>query len=140
MNENGFTLAEVLLALGVISIILLIVTKNVFSLSDTMLTKQVIEQLKNDLSYAQARALSSNELVWVTFDVREDAYYISSPTFYLERELPTYVTLTFSNFTNLRFNQFGNTSQSGTIHFQVFNESYKLVILLGMGRFYVEKW
>lgn len=140
VNEKGFTLVEVLVALGIISIILLIVSKNVFSLSEAMLTKRFIEQLKTDLSYAQARSLSSNEIVWVTFDVREDAYYIHSPTLNLERKLPTYAILTFSNFSNLRFNQFGNTSQSGTIHFQLFQNNYKLVILLGMGRFYVEKW
>lgn len=139
MNEKGFTLAETLLVLGVISIILLIVSKSIFSISDTMLTKQFIEQLKTDLSYAQSRALSTSEKVWITFDVHNDVYYINSSNFYLKRKLPTYATFTFSNFSNLWFNQLGNTSQSGTITFQVFGENYKLVVLLGMGRFYVEK-
>lgn len=139
VNEKGFTLAETLLVLGVISIILLIVSKSIFSVSDTMLTKQFIEQLKTDLSYAQSRALSTGEVVWITFDVREDTYYINSSNFFLERKLPIYATFTFSNFNNLWFNKLGNTSQSGTITFQIFDENYKLVILLGMGRFYVEK-
>ena len=139
MNEKGFTFSEVVIVLGVISILLLVVGRGVFQLSETTLTKSFLNQLTNDLSYAQARAMDNQEFVWVTFDVMKNKYSIYSPTFRMDRQLPTYAELTFSNLVDLKFNQYGNSSHSGTIHFEVLDKKYKFVVLLGMGRFYVEQ-
>jgi len=139
VNERGFTFSEVVIALAVLSILLLVVGRGVFHLSEKTLTNSFIHQLKSDISYAQARAMDQHEFVWVTFDVLNDRYSIYSPTFRIDRKLPNYAEITFSNLAHLKFNQYGNSSHSGTIHFTCFETKYKFVVLLGMGRFYVEQ-
>lgn len=140
-NQHGFTLAESLI---VLSIFMILSAVTVFSLKPqyTQLDDKVfMTQLKADLYYAQAYALSHQHEVFVMFTPYQYKYRISEQagqTLLFERNYSKNFYLTEGSLPlTIKFLPNGNISKFGSIFIRTKNKTYRLTFLIGRGRFYV---
>ncbi|MFJ7637188.1 competence type IV pilus minor pilin ComGD [Peribacillus sp. NPDC097264] len=110
------------------------------SFSKGMQNKMFLNQLNEDIFYAQQYAISHESLIY--FYVDNDIYTIYSykEEVILERKIPPDVQ--FMNGTlgaSFYFNQYGNASKAGTMTIDTSKGKYKLVVNIGKGRFRIEK-
>ncbi len=139
--QRGFTLTETLV---VLSAFMILASVTVFSLKpqNTRLEeKKFFKQLKADLYYAQNYAISHQHEVSVIVIPNQYRYYMIlsygekpivdrnySTNFYItEGTMPLY----------FKFQHDGNVNQFGSIIIHSKNKIFRLVVLIGKGRFYV---
>ncbi|WP_462412205.1 competence type IV pilus minor pilin ComGD [Neobacillus sp. Marseille-QA0830] len=140
-RQTGFTLAESLIVLSIFMILSLF---TVFSLKPQHLMVQdqaFISQLKADLLFSQAYAMSHQHEVSVVLMPDNFQYYMimqndqspivlrkySKEIYLTEGTIPLY----------FKFSSDGNVNKFGTFYIRMPTKTYKVTILIGRGRFYV---
>ncbi|AHI55840.1 competence type IV pilus minor pilin ComGD [Listeria ivanovii] len=140
MKTNAFTLLEMLL---VLSISLTMVTLTIFPISNTISTlteKQLLEEMKATIYYAQLYAITSGQETMITFSPPENQLTAAT----INNSL---ITVSFSN--SLKLNQSrsekfrfsgldGSINRFTTVRFIGKAKNYKLIFQIGKGRFRIE--
>lgn len=141
MNK-GFTLIEVMISFLIFSIMTSIVIISFSSLYKAQEKKQFLNLLIQDIYYAQQLAINTGLPTYVYFDNENQLYGIRQ----LREDIYTQSfdeKIQFQSGTlklnELSFNSDGNARKSGAIIIRVEDEVYRIVVLLGRGRFYLEK-
>ncbi len=142
-KEDGFTLVEVLIVLGCLTLMLTIVNTITWKMFETYGQKVFLNQLEKDIYYAQAYAIENKTHVTLRFSTGQNEYSAYSYT--------NHTILTIQKADSLRFKKVGNVTvtytSSGniegptTIHLtdKSGKTIYKLVFQLGRGRFYISE-
>ncbi|QOY36102.1 competence type IV pilus minor pilin ComGD [Anaerobacillus isosaccharinicus] len=142
-NEKGHTLIEMTLVLVIFAVATTIPLVKIESTYDAGKREQFIYQLQQDLYYAQQMAISNQLTTTVVFLNADCQYYIrQGGKIILKREFQHPETTVRSgtiSLTDISFLANGNAQKSGSLTIIVGDHRYRLVMLLGMGRFYIEK-
>lgn len=126
-DSKGFTIVEMLLVLSVISITMLIIPS--YQFYGSMQGKYDMLRMKNKLETIQLQAISTKEKIGV--EIRDNYLYA-------QQEKTLISSHCYVSDDHITFNGLGNVNQANTLQMKCFNKTYKLVILLGSGRMYVE--
>jgi competence protein ComGD len=143
-KESGFTFIEMLIVFTIISVMLMLSVPKMDRLVEKKQIDYFIEQFKNDLLYAQQYAMTHKSSVTIVFYHPQPVYRI------MEGSVFGRILLHRSYSANLQihpvtlqspliFSPNGNVNKSGTILITYGKQTYKIVFLLGKGRFYVQK-
>lgn len=140
MKTNAFTLLEMLL---VLSISLTMITLTIFPISNSLSTlteKQLLEEIKATIYYAQLYAITSGQDTMITFSSPENQLAVAT----MNNSL---ITVPFSNSLKLnpqRLEKFcfsgsaGSINRFTTVRFIGKANNYKLIFQIGKGRFRIE--
>ncbi|MCT8138671.1 GspH/FimT family protein [Anaerobacillus sp. CMMVII] len=142
-NEKGHSLLEMTLVLfmfAVVSAIPLVQFESTMKASDQ---KQFMYQLQQDLYYAQQLAMSKQLTTTVVFlngskeyVIRQGGVVIFRRPYKPEDVVFVQGTLTL---TDIAFLPNGNAQKSGSLTIRMGEQRFRLVMLLGRGRFYIEE-
>jgi competence protein ComGD len=143
-KERGFTLIEMLIVFTIISVLIMLSIPKMDRLVEKKQIDYFIEQFKDDLLYAQQYAMTNKSSVIIAFYHQQPVYRI------MEGSVFGRILLHRSYSANLQiqpvtleppliFLPNGNVNKSGTILVTYGKQTYKIVFLLGKGRFYVQK-
>ncbi|WP_027407781.1 competence type IV pilus minor pilin ComGD [Anoxybacteroides tepidamans] len=143
-HKNGFTFVEMLVVLMIVSVLAIISIPRIDRLSKVKEETYMIEQLTNDLLYAQQYAMTHKTAVVVVFYNGQGRYRVTENSMLgrllLQRELPQKWAFEMATLQNpLTFLANGNVNKSGTMFMRNGKKAYRIVFLLGKGRFYVQK-
>jgi competence protein ComGD len=143
-KANGFTLIEMLVVLTVISVLTVVTIPQIKSLSETKELQYFIEQFTDDMLYAQQYAMVHKTSVTVVFYPYEPTYRVVKGNavgrVLLDRTYSSKLQIQPTTLKSpLIFLANGNVNKSGTILVTHGEHLYKIVFLLGKGRFYVQK-
>ncbi|MCD8502253.1 MAG: prepilin-type N-terminal cleavage/methylation domain-containing protein [Bacillaceae bacterium] len=141
-TNKGFTLFEMLIVLMILSVVISITYGSATKISKSQMRNHFIEQLYLDLYYAQSIAITHRKITMASFNNTKSRYVIRQG---LETKvirpynanvivLPSTIGLN-----DVVFLPDGNIQRSGSLLLNFDDEYYKLTILLGRGRFYIEK-
>jgi len=145
LNSKGYSLLESMMVLSLISIILSVTILNLNATNENKIAEQFIDQLSNDLLFAQQYAISTKTSVSIIFTPQKNIYRIHQGTFHINemvyREYHRDVRIdTRTMGERLIYNGNGSINKAGAIGIYVDEiENYRYVFTLGKGRFYVEK-
>ncbi|EAC6122340.1 type II secretion system protein [Listeria monocytogenes] len=142
MKINGFTLLEMLL---VLTISFTLITLTIFPISSTLSTlreKQLLEEIKATIYYAQINAVATKQDTFISFDpIRNQliTYTNSTTLAILPFSQTLTLTLTQPKIGNFRFSSTdGSINRFSTIHLTSSTNNYKLIFQIGKGRFRIE--
>ncbi|MCZ0754639.1 competence type IV pilus minor pilin ComGD [Anoxybacillus sp. J5B_2022] len=143
-RKNGFTLLELLIVLMIVSTLTIVAIPQIDRLKKAKEETHMLEQLTDDLLYAQAYALTHRQSVVVVFYNAQGRYRMTERytlgRVLIDRSLPSPWKIELATLQNpLTFLANGNVNKSGTVLLKNGKTTYKLVFLLGKGRFYVQK-
>lgn len=143
-HKNGFTLIEMLIVLMIVSTLTILVIPRIDQLEKAKEETYMIEQLTDDLLYAQQYAMTHKTAVVVVFYNAQGRYRMMESytlgRILIDRTLPSQWAFELVTLQNpLTFLANGNVNKSGTILIKNGKTTYKVVLLLGKGRFYVQK-
>lgn len=139
-REEGFTLIETLIVLFIVAAVTTIVFVSFRSLHAHKQTQYFLEQLKKDLYFAQAFALSHDREVDLTFKTQKHFYTITDgSTMIFKRTYDRGITIQSNFGKTVEFNANGNIARFGTLHVQTHTGRFRVVFHIGKGRFYVKK-
>ncbi|HET7579761.1 MAG TPA: competence type IV pilus minor pilin ComGD [Bacillales bacterium] len=139
-KEGGFTLIETLIVLFIIAAVTSIVFVSFRSLHTHKQTQYFLEQLKKDLYFAQAFALSHDREVDLTFKPQKHLYTVTDGSATIFKRTYDGRIKINSNFgRTVEFNSNGNIARFGTLHIQTRTGRFRVVFHIGKGRFYVKK-
>lgn len=140
-DQKGFTLIESLI---VLSIFMILSSVTVFSLKpqhSIIDDEAFLTQLKADLYYAQAYALSHQMDVSVVFSPKDFTYSLmprSGQEHLLDRTYSTEIEVAEGTIPiYFRYLSDGMVNKSGTFLIRSRDRTYMVTILIGKGRFYV---
>lgn len=141
-NKNGFTLIEMILVLGVLSIFILLSTPLQVSILDNQKEEQFLTTFQNDLLYMQSISYLSPHDIEMEFTA--DRYSIRNGhenTILLTRSIPAEWEFDMRTFKDkgISFANSGTIRQPGTMFLTTSKTSYRIVFPLGKGRCYIEK-
>ncbi|MFC7394265.1 competence type IV pilus minor pilin ComGD [Scopulibacillus cellulosilyticus] len=141
MNQDGFTLIETLIVASIAFIIIPISFVKFASVNQTQTLDYFVKQLKDALHHAQMTAMAEGKTVEVLFDdqnhlvrIQEGGDYIDS--FHFDNDIEIEKGTQGKKVT---FLSNGHIQKTGTVFIKLGLRQYKLVFLLGQGRYYVEK-
>lgn len=141
ITEKGFTLIESLLVLSILLIIASVTAFNMKPLYEKMESEEFINQLQADLFYGQQLAISHQLEVSVRIIPEQHYYYVNNTTIW-----PPHLLRYYSNAISVfpgtlpldfKFTPSGIASKSGSFLIQCGSKHYRLMVLIGKGRFYV---
>ena len=142
-RNEGFTLIEMLLVLTAIGVLMAVSIPFLNSVAEQKTEMYIITQLRDDLLYAQQYAMAHNTSVAVMFAENRPEYHIAemkSGKTILKRSLPGPWNFQLTTLTMpLIFLENGNINKAGSLLLKRKDRTYKIVFLLGKGRFYVQK-
>lgn len=142
-RDRGFTFTEMLLVLSVITVLMAVSLPSLSSLVRQKTETYVITQLRDDLLYAQQYAMTHKTSVAVTFsESRPDYQMMEAKTgkMIFTRTLPNPWEFQMTTLTlPLLFLENGNVNKAGALLLKGKDSTYKIIFLLGKGRFYVQK-
>lgn len=142
-NEKGHTLIEMTIVLVIVTIASSISFVSFKGAHDAALRNQFITQLQQDLYYAQQRAISDQTITSVRFLNGNKEYVISQSGKVILKRGYQYPNTSFVQGTlslhDIAFLANGNARKSGTLIIRMGEKSYRLVLLLGRGRFYIDE-
>jgi competence protein ComGD len=142
-SKNGFTLLEVLVVLAVIHAIAFVTIVKIEPLMEQYRLYWFIQQLETDVFYAQETAITRGQFVSLRFSPDKHEYFAlagdaSSPIFRRSYDSRIQIELATSG-PQIKFLSSGNISSSGVLFVSSNSITYRVVFLLGAGRFYVQK-
>lgn len=140
MDNQGFTLLEVLFVLGVWSLLILLSVPLLFKNIDHQVEKQFFDTLESDILLVQTMSHGKpTDQSSITFN--EDAYVVRTFAEHeqvMTRSYPDGWKTDGRSFKKLSFKN-GTIRKPGTILLQSDKFDYRLIFPLGKGRGYVEK-
>lgn len=132
INNQGYTLMEMLIVLFCLSTCLLVINLNVY---EVLLATNVNAQVKlfiSEYNKIQLEALETKENKRITFSTSEIS-------FGKQKVVLKHGLVVSNNFNDvITLNQFGNISRAGTVVFISGNHQKKIVFSLGAGHYRVE--
>ena len=142
INEDGFTLVEMVIVLGCLSLMLTIVNTVSSKMFDGYEQKAFLNQLQKDIYYAQAFAIENRTYVTFRFMTNQNdytAYNYSNSHILTSTQKPESIRFKAVGNIVVSFTSAGNIEVPGTINLVDRNGKiiYKLVFQLGRGRFYI---
>jgi competence protein ComGD len=142
-RDRGFTFTEMLLVLSAITVLMAVFLPSLSSLARKKTETYIITQLRNDLLYAQQYAMTHKTPVAVTFSESRPEYRMmemkTRKTIFI-RTLPNSWKFQLTTLTMpLLFLENGNVNKAGALLLKRKDRAYKIIFLLGKGRFYVQK-
>lgn len=142
MNNRGYTLIEMTLVLMIIAVVSSLTFGNMKSTFDATKRNEFIYQLQQDLFYTQQLALSHHLSASVVIRNSSKEYIIrQGGVVKLTRRFDdnvTFIPVSLS-LNDITFLHDGNARKAGTMIIEIGDHSYRLVLLLGRGRFYLEQ-
>ena len=143
-REEGFTLIESLLVLSIVTMLVSVSFVRLSPIKERQVMTHFIQQLTNDLLYAQQYAMSTKQTVRISFHVKDHYYRVYGSGTSTELIRRTYdPAISISTWTlgnTITFTQNGSISSSGTYGISYKGtEHYSIVFQLGFGRFYVQR-
>lgn len=138
MKEDGFTLIEMLMVLGIISTLVLLAFPLQFNVLKEQEEKQFLKTLASDVLYIQQRSTLTSGMNRITFN--ENSYRITvdgGPS--MNRAYPKGLTIDTRTDRNITFNYNGNIKNPRTLYLVSSLNSYRMVFPFGKGRFYLER-
>jgi competence protein ComGD len=143
-NQKGHTLIEMTIVLFFFAVVSAISLVNFESAYHAGKRDQFIYQLQQDLYYAQQMALSKQLTTTVVFLNGSKEYIIrQGGQVIFRRKFQTSDTSFHQgtiSLTDLAFLPNGNAQKSGHLTIRIGEFRYRLVVLLGRGRFYIEQF
>ncbi|HHY21742.1 MAG TPA: type II secretion system protein [Bacilli bacterium] len=142
LNDQAFTLIEIMLVLQIIAILSTVVIASFRPMIRELQNERFIAQLIEDIYYAQQFSLANGDITHVTFLPNKYTYDVATSTKLIySRSYDKHIEIASNTLSinDLRFLTNGNAYKSGTISIYIDGHPYFLRILLGKGRFYVEK-
>ncbi|WP_157052748.1 competence type IV pilus minor pilin ComGD [Priestia koreensis] len=141
-NQKGFTLLEMLLVLMVLQVMVGVLLLSIKPVMQTYRLHYFFKQLQTDMWYAQQVAINSEKSVALVFLNAESKYLmVSGGNLIMTRDYEKDVTLQTEVIQGrVSFLQDGNVDRSGTIIVKHHEKKYRVVVLIGRGRFYVQKF
>lgn len=139
MKEEGFTLLEMLLVLGVISILSVVTYFNLYPLYEKKKAEQFVEQFSQDVLLMQQFAISHRNYYTLRWFPHQSMYSISAtggskPVF--QRYYDEAIEVDLYTFPNpMTYSSTGNINRGGTIIITYKSLTYRIVFQLGRGRF-----
>lgn len=139
-KQNGFTLLEVLIVLGIWSVLILLSSPLHFASLDKQQETQFLETLKFDVLYIQSLSIGSSYQATV-IEFTENDYTISDRTgkTLIRRKAPSGSSIKYRTSRQISFNNHGSVRKPGTITLETKYDKYKIVFPLGKARCYIEK-
>lgn len=142
-NEDGFTLVEVLMVLGCLTLMLTVVSTITFKMFETYEQKVFLNQLQKDIYYAQAYAFENKTYVTLRFATEQNEYSAYTYTNHKILSIQKAESIKFKKVGNVTvtYTSSGNIEGPTTINLTDKNGKtiYKLVFQLGRGRFYISE-
>jgi len=143
-NQKGFTLIEILIVLTIVSVLTFISIPRINELIQAKEMNYFLEQFREDMLYVQQYAMVRKVSVAVLFYPYQSTYRITEGNMLgrvlLHRTYSANLEIHPATLQSpLMFLKNGNVNKSGTILITNGEQTYKIVFLLGKGRFYVEK-
>ena len=140
-NEEGFTLIEVLIVLGCLTLMLTVLNTITGKMFETYEQKMFLNQLQKDIYYAQTYAIENTKFVTLRFMTTQNeytAYTYSNPHIITPQKAESIKFRPIDNVL-VTYIPSGNIKGASTIYFTDRNgkKIYKLVFQLGRGRFYI---
>ncbi|TLS36343.1 competence type IV pilus minor pilin ComGD [Pseudalkalibacillus caeni] len=141
-DASGYTLIELIITLAVLSVLIGITIINVAPVEKTANMEQFLDQLKKDIRFTQQLAIKNGQAARLVISTENHWYSVQLGVDELvaRRKYPPEIainpgTLGYA----IKYLANGNVQKSGTLTVNSGAKSYKLVILLGSGRFYVQE-
>ena len=143
-KESGFTLIEMLIVFTIISVLIMLSIPKMNHLVEKKQIDYFIEQFKDDMLYAQQYAMTHKSPVIVVFYHQQPVYRMMEGGFFgrilLHRSYSDNLQIELVTLQSpLTFFPNGNVNKSGAILVTYGKQTYRIVFLLGKGRFYVQK-
>ncbi|MCR6110470.1 prepilin-type N-terminal cleavage/methylation domain-containing protein [Bacillus sp. A301a_S52] len=141
-KSNGFSMLELLIVLGVLSLELTISIPSVQSTKENLLLMNYLTRLEHDLYYYQLYAVTSGQRVTVHFGIDAPVYtVIVEDEVIVERSGPSELQFIEESLKldELVFLEKGGLQRSGRITIKHGRTSYSLVFQFARGRFYFER-
>ena len=140
-DEGGFTLIEVLIVLGCLTLMLTILNTITGKMFETYEQKMYLTQLQKDIYYVQTYAFENTKFVTLRFMTTQNEYtaYTFSNQNIIKPQKAESIKFRAVDNVLVTYIPSGNIKGANTIHFTDKNgkKIYKLVFLLGRGRFYI---
>lgn len=138
VNENGFTLIELMFVLVIVSIILAATYQSYANRSDQQTFDYWYQQLELDLLYLQKKTMTTGQVDRLTFEFGQDRYAIRegagiSPT--IVRDIPDHWQVQMLNLSRpISFKLTGQIKYAGTMRVITNDAIYYIYFPLGKGR------
>lgn len=142
LGERGFTLMEMLIVIGTISIILSFSLFTLKSFTDVVQKRTFIHQLKADIYYAHSYAINRKETVVFSFSPSSNKYEAvlrDSGDLLLRRKFPNSIYIAHTNLESFTITPAGTVSNFGTVTFRQNQQTIKITFYIGRGRFSIEE-
>lgn len=139
-NQAGFTLLEMLIVLSIACIIGPLTFLTFSHWSDEITLRHFTEDIEDMIQDAQIEAITQSQLVRIVFNNQDHYYYVSRSNEIEKSDMNRRIMIYNGvGETAITINRLGHFSQSGTFTISMGSIRYKLVMLLGQGRVYIEK-
>ncbi|SDI32397.1 competence type IV pilus minor pilin ComGD [Natribacillus halophilus] len=145
-NERGHTLMELVVVLLIFSICLAIPTLSFVSQGEGREVEAFVSEFEQDMYYAQQQAMGKNIIAQINVQNSQRSYQVVVDEEIIKRvPFPEdvsfqWVSIDFGNIPTgtLIFLTNGNTSTAGQFDIRSNRETYRVTLLVGSGRFYIE--
>lgn len=139
-HDFGYTLIEVLIVLSIACIITPISFLAFSHLSDEVTLKHFMSELDEKIHDTQIAAISESDVPRIVFNNPEHFYYVSFKNRIERIQMNPRITI-YSGYqeNSIMINQLGHFTNIKTFTITLGSIRYRLVLLLGQGRYYYEK-
>ncbi|GGL61485.1 prepilin-type N-terminal cleavage/methylation domain-containing protein [Sporolactobacillus putidus] len=138
--ENGFTVLELLIVVSIACIMAPISFLTFSRLSDAQSMRQFAEEVRETISEAQMEAITESTPITIIFNTDQHFFLVSKRNKTVKKAMDPRIKL-YSNVnkSDILISRIGSFSKPGTYTFSMNTIRYNLVLLLGQGRFYIDK-
>jgi competence protein ComGD len=140
-SDQGFTLIELLIVVSIVCLITPIVFLNSSRTADEQRMRHFLEELDSTISEAQIESISTLSTARIMFNTQDHYYQLIRSgtliTHSMDRRIEMYST---TGSYEITINPVGKFNQPKTLTFHIGPIHYRLVLLLGQGRHYYEKF
>ncbi|MCO7126835.1 type II secretion system GspH family protein [Sporolactobacillus shoreicorticis] len=139
-QDFGFTLIEVLIVLSIACILTPISFFAFSHLSDEVTLRHFMSELDETIHETQVGAISESDVARIVFNNSGHFYYVAIKDRVERTEINPRITI-YSGYqeNSIMINQLGHFSTIKTFTISLGSIRYRLVLLLGQGRYYYEK-
>lgn len=133
LNNKGFMIIELLIVLGIVSMILIINSIFLTNNDSIMIIDTELKILNNKL--ISNRQYAINNASKVDIFINDNSIEFKSEDLY---DKTVFKTINFKDNINLHFNKYGVINQAKTINFKQLTKQYRLIFYLGKGWYKIE--